>query len=92
MKKTIKLEIEVTEEIIELFSKQQDEKLTSLMKGLKVNDSEELLTREEAYKFLKIDSSTLWSHTQKKRLKAYGLGNRIYYLKSELLEALTLKK
>ena len=92
MKKSIKFQIEIPEELIEFFAKKGDDNLDSLRKELSLNKSEELLTREEAYKFLKIDSSTLWSHTQKKRLKAYGLGNKIYYLKSELLAALTLKK
>ena len=56
------------------------------------HQSEELLTREEACKFLKIDSSTLWAWTNKKKVKAYGIGARRYYKRSELLESLTLLK
>ncbi len=56
------------------------------------NNSEELLTREEACKFLKIDSSTLWAWTNKQKVKAYGIGARRYYKKSELMESLTLLK
>jgi hypothetical protein len=56
------------------------------------HQSEELLTREEACKFLKIDSSTLWSWTLKRKVKAYGIGARRYYKRSELLESLTLLK
>jgi hypothetical protein len=56
------------------------------------NDDEELLTREETCKFLKIDSSTLWAWTNKGKVKAYGIGARRYYKRSELLECLTLLK
>ena len=54
--------------------------------------SEELLTRDETCKFLKIDSSTLWSWTKKSKVKAYGIGARRYYKRSELIESLTLLK
>ncbi len=56
------------------------------------NDDEELLTREETCQFLKIDSSTLWAWTNKSKVKAYGIGARRYYKKSELMECLTLLK
>ena len=54
--------------------------------------TEELLTREQTCKFLKIDSSTLWSWTNKGKVKAYGIGARRYYKRSELLESLCLLK
>lgn len=50
--------------------------------------NDDLLTREETYKFLSIDSSTLWAWTNKGKVKAYGIGNRRYYKRSELLECL----
>lgn len=54
---------------------------------------DDLLTREETYNFLSIDSSTLWAWTNKGKVKAYGIGNRRYYKRSELLECLKpLKK
>ena len=56
------------------------------------NDDEELLTREETCKFLKIDSSTLWAWTNKGKVLAHGIGARRYYKRSELLERLTLLK
>jgi hypothetical protein len=56
------------------------------------NNSEELLTRDETCQFLKIDSSTLWAWTNNKKVKAYGIGARRYYKRSELLECLTLLK
>ncbi len=56
------------------------------------DNSEELLTREQTCEFLKIDSSTLWAWTNKQKVKAYGIGARRYYKRSELLECLTLLK
>jgi hypothetical protein len=56
------------------------------------NDDEALLTREETCQFLKIDSSTLWAWTNKGKVKAYGIGARRYYKKSEIMECLTLLK
>ncbi|MEP2237466.1 MAG: helix-turn-helix domain-containing protein [Maribacter sp.] len=56
------------------------------------NYNEELLTRDETCQFLKIDSSTLWSWTNKGKVKAYGIGARRYYKRSELMECLTLSE
>ena len=56
------------------------------------NFNEELLTREETCKFLKIDSSTLWAWTNKGKIRAFGIGARRYYLRSDLLKSLTLLK
>jgi transcriptional regulator with PAS, ATPase and Fis domain len=56
------------------------------------NLNEELLSREETCKFLKIDSSTLWAWTKKGKVKAHGIGSRRYYKRSQLLESLTLLK
>lgn len=57
------------------------------------NESEDLLTREEACNFLKIDSSTLWRWTKEKKVKLYGIGSRRYLKKSELINSLIeLKK
>lgn len=59
----------------------------------KVEQPDELLTREQTCKFLQIDSSTLWRYTNEGKITAYGIGNRRYYKKAELLDALKpLKK
>jgi len=56
-----------------------------------VNNSstdEELLSRTEACKLLSINKTTLWKHTKNGRLKSYGIGNRVYYKKHELLSSI----
>lgn len=54
--------------------------------------NDDLLTRDETCKFLQINSSTFRAWTNKEKVKAYGIGNRRYYKRSELLQALKPKK
>ena len=68
------------------------EQLDGVYEALKKENNETLLTREETFRFLKIDSTTLWYWTKDGKLKCYGIGNRRYYKKSEVLECLTLLK
>jgi excisionase family DNA binding protein len=49
---------------------------------------QELLTREEACKLLKVDSSTLWRWTNQGKITAYGIGSKRFYKKEELLSSL----
>lgn len=51
---------------------------------------QELLTREEACKLLKVDSSTLWRWTNKGSIIAYGIGSRRFYKKEELMSSLVM--
>jgi len=85
--------------IFDVLSKQELEELVgkSLEEVIKNNSltqppSQELLTREETCKLLKIDSSTLWRWTNKGKITAYGIGNRRFYKKEELLESLVKLK
>lgn len=47
-----------------------------------------LLTVAETSQLLKIDRTTLWKWTKDGKLKRYGIGNRVYYKKSEVLESI----
>lgn len=51
-------------------------------------ETEQFLTREETAEMLRIDKSTLWLWTKKGKLKAYGIGNRVYYKRSEVYNAI----
>ena len=51
------------------------------------NSEKVLLTRIEVCELLSINKTSLWKHTKSGRLKSYGLGNRVYYKRSEVLEA-----
>ena len=49
----------------------------------------ELLTREEVCKLLTINKTSLWKHTKSGRLKSYGIGNRVFYKRNEVLDSIT---
>jgi hypothetical protein len=76
------------EELEELLGKTVLKELSQLREEISKNSKDVLLTREETCKFLKVDSSTLWSWTNKGKVKAYGIGSRRYYKKNELIESL----
>lgn len=75
-------------DLIQLFNDGIKSQFENLKKELNPSETNELMTREETYKFLKIDSSTLWHWTNKGKVIAYGIGNRRYYKKAEILESL----
>ena len=64
------------------------QKLLTAKLAESTTQEEKLLTREEACKLLSINKTTLWKHTKSGRLKSYGVGNRVYYKKSVLLESI----
>ena len=82
------------EQLVELINEGVKSQLHDLKKDLQRQEAnDDLLTREQACEFLKIEQTTLWHWTNKGKIKAYGIGNRRYYKRSELLECLTeLKK
>lgn len=93
MVKTILLENLNAESLKAIIEDGIKSQLKNFKREISTHDSYELLTRNEACKFLQIDSSTLWHWTNKGKVIAYGIGNRRYYKKSELLKSLIpLKK
>ncbi|KAB1067954.1 helix-turn-helix domain-containing protein [Tamlana haliotis] len=48
----------------------------------------DLLTRDEACRFLDISYTTIWEYGKKDLIKPKKLGGRVYYSKSELLNLL----
>ncbi|MCM4161867.1 helix-turn-helix domain-containing protein [Antarcticibacterium flavum] len=78
------------EELVELINDRVKIQLQNFKKEFNRQEAdEELLTREETCNFLKINSSTLWHWTNSKKVTAYGIGNRRYYKRSELINCLT---
>jgi len=66
-----------------------EEELSIIRKLVQPKESNELLTREETAKYLKISLSTLWHWSKKGILPSYGIGNRVYYKISEIESSLT---
>jgi hypothetical protein len=46
-----------------------------------------LLTRDEVCELLSFNKTSLWKHTKSGKLKSYGIGNRVYYKRDEVLNA-----
>ena len=70
------------------------EELSSIEKAIeKLNtssnhDADTLLSRAEACELLKINMTSLWKHTKTGKLTNYGIGNRVFYKKGEVLNSL----
>ena len=74
------------EELQDLIGKSLEEVIKNNSKN--IPPDQELLTRDEACKLLKVDSSTLWRWTNKGKITAYGIGSRRFYKKEELMSSL----
>jgi len=72
----------------ELIRKVVSEQLEEFRKNVSIEKPDELLTREEACLLLKISLTSLWNWTKKGKIIAYGIGNRVYYKREELMESL----
>ena len=89
MKEIVQIENISVDELTELIAEKLAEKLEKRISVLISNQNdEELLTRAETAELLKIDPSTLWHWTKKGKIIAYGIGNRVYYKRGEILKAL----
>ena len=92
MENSILLQNVSPEMLTELIKDGVKSQLEDFKENFNTHNPDELLTRTETCKFLQIDSSTLWAWTNKGKVSAYGIGNRRYYKKAELLESLKLLK
>ncbi|WP_430816585.1 helix-turn-helix domain-containing protein [Carboxylicivirga sp. RSCT41] len=61
-----------------------EKKLDSLAENFQPKEPTEWLTRKEVIEILKINLSTLHTWTKSGKLKAWGLGNRVYYKRHEI--------
>lgn len=66
-----------------------DEKLKDLKKTMTPKQPTQLLNRKETSLFFGVTTMTIDSWTRKSILRAYRTGNRKYYKREELEEALT---
>jgi excisionase family DNA binding protein len=90
IKKVVEIENVSVDELVATITNKVLEGLEICLEQLQQKKHQELLlTRTETAKYLQINMTTLWNWTKKGKLKAYGLGNRVYYKKNEIDEALT---
>lgn len=78
---------ELTEIIAEKLVDKLEKKISTLISN---QNDEELLTRTETAKILKVELTTLWSWTKKGKITAYGIGNRVYYKRGEIKKSLII--
>jgi hypothetical protein len=71
------------DEIANLFHGLQQQ-LTDLKMNLEPKKPIELLTRNEVAELLKVDLSTIHNWCKQNRLIPFGIGNRIYFKRSDI--------
>lgn len=76
------------EQLQEEIQKGISTQLEEFLKNFKPKESDELLTRSELAKFLKVDLSTIHNWCKKGKLKPLGLGARVYFRKSDIESSL----
>ncbi|MEO6175638.1 MAG: helix-turn-helix domain-containing protein [Flavobacterium circumlabens] len=88
MESTIMLHNLSPTDLEELIRKVISEEFEKSRKNLLLFNPDELLTRSEACSLLKINMTTLWNWSKKGKIISYGIGNRVYYKRAELMESL----
>lgn len=79
-------------QLAELIDEKLKKSLEQLKKELLDKDAnDELLSRRQACEFLQIEQTTLYHWTKAGKIISYGIGNRRYYKRSELIESLKRK-
>ena len=62
--------------------------LDSLRSEFQPKQPTEYLTRNQVKEMFNADMSTIHNWTKRGKLKAYGIGNRVYYKRSEIEQAI----
>lgn len=86
--KTIQIQDITVEELAEKVADKLLNKIKHYLDDLPINESDVYLTRQETADFLKVNLTTIWHWTNKGKLKSYGIGNRKYYNKKEIIALL----
>ena len=76
------------EQITDAILKGVKQQLEELKKQYQPKEPEEYLSRSEVAKLLKVDISTIHNWGKAGKLKRHGLGNRVYYKRSEVERAI----
>jgi len=76
----------------ETFTSILDNRISELVRNFTPKEPEEYLTRNETAKLLKISLVTIHEWNKKKILNPRKIGNRVYYLRSEIKELLSNSK
>ncbi len=63
--------------------------LDEFLKNFKPKQPNDYLTRQEVAKMFQVDISTVANWQKSGKLKPYGLGHRVYFLRSDIEQSLT---
>ena len=77
-----------SKELEDAIAKRFQTEIEKLKKHFQPKEHDEFMTRHEVADFLKCDISTIHNWTTKGKLIPYGIGNRVYYKRSEVLKSL----
>jgi hypothetical protein len=88
MENAIMLHTLAPTDLEELITRVVKDQLQEFKRNVPTENPNELITRAEACTLLKINITTLWNWTKKGNIIAYGIGNRVYYKKGELMQSL----
>jgi hypothetical protein len=80
--------IQNPEEFANLILTRLENKIENLKTLCQPKEPVELLTRAETSSLLKINLTTLWNWTKQNKLVSYSIGNRVYYKRSEVMDAI----
>ena len=80
------------EELCDLFDGRIDKKINSLKEIFQTKQPQEYITRQQTANFFKVDLATVHNWTKRGFLKAYKIGQRVYYKLDEVEDALTKVK
>ena len=75
-------------ELEEAITKRFQIEIEKLRNHFQPREPEELMTRKDVANFLKCDISTIHNWTTKGKLIPYGIGNRVYYKRSQVTQSL----
>jgi excisionase family DNA binding protein len=92
MSEQIILQGTTPEALVHLINEGVKSQLEDFKKNLNTKDPDILLTRAEACEFLKIEQTTLYFWVKSGKVPCYGIANRRFFKKSDLLNSLTLLK
>lgn len=80
------------QDLAELITSSVKEEMNKLIKVIqmipKEDDEDKLITRKETATLMKVSVETLYHWNVKKILKAKKVGNRVYYLRSDIMNKL----
>ena len=77
-----------SDEIVSLFNNLQNQ-IKELKESYEPKQPTELVTRNEAAAIFKCNITTIHNWCKKGKLKPYGIGNRVYFKRTDIEEALT---